>query len=217
MICLNARGIGHKYGYKRIFAGIWLELKGGTVLTITGINGSGKSTLLKILAGVLRSTNGYVELIISDKIIPRSQHSMHIGLVAPYVNVYEDLTLHENLTFITQVRSMSPDSKRIENIVAKVGLGKKFNQPIRNYSTGMQQRVRFAVALFHSPKILFLDEPTIGLDLEGRGVFETMVAQAKKEGHLVVIASNTKEDIALADRSLCIEDYAPSSIKLART
>ncbi|MCY4158899.1 MAG: ABC transporter ATP-binding protein [Bacteroidetes bacterium] len=215
MITLGARGIGHKYGYRRIFSGIWLELNAGTILAITGVNGSGKSTLLKILAGVLQSTNGEILLTISEKTIPRERHSLHVGLVAPYMNVYEDLTLRENLTFIAKARSMSEDAGRIEEIISKVGLIDHIDRPVRNYSTGMLQRVRFAVALFHAPQVLLLDEPTLGLDLGGRDIYETMVANAQKDGHVVVIASNTKDDIALANRSLCIEDYAPSSIKFA--
>ena len=208
MISLALHSVGHRYGYKRVFAGIaGLTLNSGDVLAVTGVNGSGKSTLLKILAGVLQPANGEIELRISDEVVPREQHSVHVGLVAPYVNVYEDLTLRENLTFITRARAMRPSFTKIRKIVSTVGLKDYIDDPVKTYSTGMQQRVRFAVALFHEPKILLLDEPTLGLDQSGRDIYEMIVTREQKAGNLVVIASNTQDDTELANRSLCIEDY----------
>lgn len=211
MIHLTVQDGGHRYGYRRIFSGVNLELSSGEILAITGANGSGKSTLLKALGGILRLTSGKVELILSEQVISREQHALHIGFVAPYVNLYEDLTLQENLAFIERARSMRSDSMRIESTVADVGLTAHMDEPIRTYSTGMQQRVRLAAALFHEPKVFLLDEPTLGLDPKGKEIFKNMVARSRESGHLVVIASNSEDEIAMATQSLCIEDYAPNT------
>ena len=216
MITLIVRGAGHKYGYKRIFAGVGATLQPGTVLAITGMNGSGKSTLLKIMAGILRPTDGDVGLIIPGKVIPEDEYYLHVGVVAPYVNMYRDLTLRENLMFITRARAMRTGYTRIRKVVSMVGLTDQIDDPVKTYSTGMQQRAHFAAALLHEPTVLLFDEPTLGLDEEGRNIFESIIAGAQKAGNLVVIASNTQNDIALANRSLCIEDYAPSYINFAR-
>ena len=213
---LTVRGGGHKYGYRRIFSNVELTLLSGEILAITGANGSGKSTLLRILAGVLQPTAGETELILDGQCIPKELHPLNVGFVAPYINVYEDLTLRENLTFITRVRSMNEQTEHIESIVAEVGLAARIDTQVSTYSTGMQQRVRLAAALLHRPRVLLLDEPMIGLDAKGRAVFEQAISRAQEAGHLVAIASNSQDEIHLANRSLCIEDYAPGSAGLVR-
>lgn len=215
MIHLTLQGGGHSYGYRRIFSGIDLDLFSGDILAITGANGSGKSTLLKMMAGILRPTNGEVKLALAEQVVPREHHALHIGLVAPYVNVYEDLTLRENLRFIGKARSMNSNPAWIESTVADVGLTAHIDEPVRTYSTGMQQRVRLAVAVFHEPRVFLLDEPTLGLDPKGKEIFRKMVAGSKQAGHLVVIASNSEDEIAMADQLLCIEDYAPKARQFA--
>ena len=216
-LSLTLRGGGHKYGYRRIFSNVELTLLPGEILAITGANGSGKSTLLRILAGVLQPTEGEVELTLEGQCIPRELHPLNVGFVAPYINVYDDLTLRENLDFIMRVRSMNEQMEHIESIVAEVGLSDWIDAQLSTFSTGMQQRVRFAAALLHRPRVLLLDEPTTGLDAKGRVVFEKAISRAQDAGHLVAIASNSKEEIRLTNRSLCIEDYAPGSAAPVRS
>lgn len=208
---LTVRGVGHKYGYRRIFSNVELTLLPGEILAITGANGSGKSTLLRILAGVLQPTDGEAELISDGQCIPKELHPLNVGFVAPYINVYEDLTLRENLTFILRVRSIVEQMEHIESVVAEVGLSDWIDTLVSTYSTGMQQRVRFAAALLHRPRVLMLDEPMTGLDSKGRAVFRRVISRAQEAGHLVAIASNSKNEIRLTNRTLCIEDYAPGS------
>ena len=212
MITLSVCGGGHQYGYRKIFHEVDLELTSGDVLAITGANGSGKSTLLKILAGVLLPSFGNVKLTFSEKIIQQDQYPLHVGLVAPYINLYEDLTLTENLAFIAKARSMKIDYHRIQSIVSKTGLESHMDAYVRTYSTGMHQRARLVAALYHSPKVILMDEPTLGLDIEGRDVVRGIVDQMHKSGHLTVIASNLQDDIELAHQSICIEDFGPNSM-----
>ncbi|MCY3613681.1 MAG: ABC transporter ATP-binding protein [Bacteroidetes bacterium] len=211
-LSLTVRGGGHTYGYRRIFSNVDLTLLPGEMLAITGENGSGKSTLLRILAGVLQPTKGEVELILDGQRIPRELHALNVGFVAPYVNVYEGLTLRENLAFIMRVRAMNEPMEHMESIVAEVGLSDWIDAQVGTYSTGMQQRVRFAAALLHRPRVLLLDEPMTGLDAKGRAVFEKAIFRVKEAGYLVAIASNSKDEIRLTNRTLCIEDYAPRSV-----
>lgn len=215
MIHLTAQDVAHSYGYRQVFCGVEFNLSSGDILAITGANGSGKSTLLKALAGILRPTRGSVKLTLSEQSIPWEQHALKIGLVAPYVNSYEYLTLRENLAFIKQARCINLDARRIESIVADVGLTTHIDEQIRTYSTGMRQRVRLAAALLHEPKVLLLDEPTLGLDSQGKEIFDKMAVRARESGHLVVIASNSEEEITRANRALCIEDYAPNETGFA--
>jgi len=211
MTTLSIQDGGHQYGYRTIFRGVELKLTSGDVFAITGANGSGKSTLLKILAGVLQPSNGKVELTISKKTIHQDQHPLHVGLVAPYVNLYQDLTLTENLEFLAKARSTKIDYKRIQSIASNMGLESAMDAFVRTYSTGMLQRARLVTAMYHNPEIILMDEPTLGLDREGCDVVKGIIDHMQKAGHLTVIASNLQDDIELARQSLCIEDFGPDS------
>jgi len=204
---LSVSRVGHKYGQKTIFRDVEFSLRSGDILAITGANGSGKSTLLKIIAGILHPSEGEVSLSISNQTIPREQRPLYMGLVAPYVHLYEDLTLFENLRFIAKARSLKMDLQKIESITSEVKLTGHVNSLIRTYSTGMQQRARFVAALFHEPMILLLDEPTIGLDAQGKESVKTVINRAQQAKHIIVIASNLTQEITLASQSLCIEKY----------
>jgi len=214
MISLSLRKVGHKYGHRAIFQDVESTVTSGDVLAITGANGSGKSTLLKIIAGILQPSEGEVRLTISGQIIPREYRPLCIGLVAPYVNLYEDLTLYENLAFIAKARSMKMDTTKIETILSTVELSGHTHSLIRTFSTGMEQRARFVAALFHEPMILLLDEPTIGLDAKGREIVKALIDHAQQIGHLIVIASNLPKEIEMATKSLSIEKYSSSSSKI---
>ena len=180
----------------------------GEAWAITGANGSGKSTLLKILAGVLMPSRGTVTLKEEGQSLSAEDHPLRVGVVAPYVNVYVDLTLRENLAFVAHARSIRSHGPRIEELVGFVGLEAHVDEPIATYSTGMTQRARLAAALVHSPGVLLLDEPTVSLDESGRALCERIVADTTASGGIVVIASNAASDIALAQHEICVEDYA---------
>ncbi|MDE2957912.1 MAG: ABC transporter ATP-binding protein [Bacteroidota bacterium] len=199
---VTAQSLTHRYGHHVVFTELSFAVGQGEVFAITGRNGSGKSTLVKILAGLLRPTRGQVRWGASD-----TEAGPAIGLIAPYVNLYEDMTLRENLRFIRKLRGMRPSNS--VGIVERAGLSRAADKVLRNYSTGMLQRARFAAALVHAPIVLLLDEPTLGLDRFGYELCRQVVGSAQRTGGTVIIASNARRDIELAGECLCIEDFAP--------
>ena len=209
---LKAQQLGHRYGRRVLFKKLSLLASSGESWAITGSNGSGKSTLLKILAGLLRPARGKVILLDNGRPVPIEEHPLRIGLVAPYVNVYDDLTLRENLTFLTRARSMRSTDDKIDKLVGRVGLSGHVDQQLSTYSTGMMQRARIAVALVHQPGVLLLDEPTLSLDGSGRSLCAQIIADVTASGGIAVIASNATSDIALAERAICIEDYTSEHV-----
>ena len=210
-LSLTVRGWEHKYGYRRIFSNVELTLLPGEILAITGANSSGKSTLLGILAGVLQPTMGEAELVLDGQCITKELHPLSVGFVASYLNVCEDLTLRENLAFLMPARSMNKLTEHMESTVEEVGLSGWIDAQVGTYSTGVQQRARFAAALLHRPRVLLLYDPMTGLDAKGRAVFEKAISRAQEAGHLVAIVSNSEDEICLTSRALCVEDYAPRS------
>lgn len=205
---LHAEHIGKRYGKRVLFRNVSFELKGGESLAIRGANGSGKSTLIQILAGILSPTRGQAQLFLDAHApVQPEHHPFQIGLVAPYLSVYEGFSPRENLQFIAQARRLAYASSRIQTALEQATIAYRADEPVKTFSSGMKQRVRFAVALLTQPPMLLLDEPTSNLDEAGKAmVFNVMETQLNRGG-LLVVATNDEEEGRRCQRSLTIEDY----------
>lgn len=197
MIQLKADNLEKRFGQKIVFTNLSIKTS-APVLGIAGVNGSGKSTLLKCLAGLLKPTSGTVHWSIDGRDINQTDLKNNLGFAAPYVQLYEELTVRENLEFIQNVRSMTPKKSLtdlLEPLGAKQLLGYHFGQ----LSTGQQQRIKLAAAIIHNPDILLLDEPGSNLDEAGKEVISSLVEQYKKSNRMVVIASNQQYELDLCN------------------
>jgi heme exporter protein A len=207
MLRLQANDIGKRFGRRILFRNVAFELPGGTVTAVTGNNGSGKSTLLRILAGVLRPTRGEVTIEVDGKAIERDKQPFHVGLVAPYLNLYEAFSPAENLRFIGRARGLTSLEERISDVLSDVGLHERSNDFVSTFSSGMKQRVRIAAALFCEPRILLLDEPRSNLDSAGHALVNRVVERALDRRDIVVIATNDDDEALRSDLRIRIEDY----------
>jgi ABC-type multidrug transport system ATPase subunit len=162
------------------------------------MNGSGKSTLLKCLAGLLKPTSGTVQWKVDKKEIKRTDLKDSLGYAAPYIQLYEELTVRENLEFICNVRSLNT-SKSISNLLEPLGAKKLIELHFGELSTGQQQRIKLAAAIIHDPEILLLDEPGSNLDEDGKKIIVSLVEQYKKSNRMVIIASNQQDELALCN------------------
>jgi heme exporter protein A len=207
MPTLTAEHVGHYFGRLVLFRDLSVSLRGGETLAVTGANGAGKSTLLRILAGTLAPRRGTVTLTTNGTAVPDDEHSLHAGLVAPAVGVYEELTARENLRFLAQARRLSDADPRIDRVLNRVGLADRADDRVATYSSGMQQRVKYAAALLPNPPLLLLDEPAANLDAVGREMVDALVARQKQRGKVLVVATNRAEEADRHDRQLRIEDH----------
>jgi heme exporter protein A len=207
MPTLTAEHVGHYFGRLVLFRDLSVSLRGGETLAVTGANGAGKSTLLRILAGTLAPRRGTVTLTANGTAVPDDEHSLHAGLVAPAVGVYEELTARENLRFLAQARRLSDADPRIDRVLNRVGLADRADDRVATYSSGMQQRVKYAAALLPNPPLLLLDEPAANLDAVGREMVDALVARQKQRGKVLVVATNRAEEADRHDRQLRIEDH----------
>ena len=207
MPTLRANNLGQRFGRLLLFRRMSFTLEGGTSLAVTGANGSGKSTLLRILAGVLSPKAGSVSLSVEGQSISDEAHPLHAGLVAPYLNVYDDLTARENLQFLSQTRALPGPEARIATVLDDVGLGARGNDLVGTYSSGMKQRVKVAAALLAEPPLLLLDEPSTNLDTMGVDMVERVMDQQQARGGLLVVATNRADEAAAHDRTIRIEDF----------
>ncbi len=187
--------LGKRYDQRVVFRGVEGVAEPGSPLVLTGPNGSGKSTLVSILCGLLRPSRGTVEYFGVQGEVVRSEWRLHIGIVAPAMSVYEELTARENLLFFAQVRGLSIDLAGVDQLIDRVGLDPERTTPVVGYSTGMRQRLKIAQAILHEPDVLFLDEPGSNLDPAGQDWLEDWVAAFAGEGKTVVLATNDRREM----------------------
>lgn len=204
VISLRVSDLTKSFGRRRVFDGISLNLETGGSLVVTGRNGSGKSTLLRTLAGLSRADRGLVEIAVDGRALPPEQHRRLIGLVAPDLVLYEELTAGENLDFFAKLRGL-PTGARSAELLEYVGLSGREKDAVSSYSSGMKQRLKYAFALLHRPPVLLLDEPSANLDEAGIEIVERVVAEQKARG-ILVVATNEAEEIRYGDSVLRLGD-----------
>lgn len=207
MPTLTAKHVGHHFGRLVLFRDLSMTLRGGETLAVTGANGAGKSTLLRILAGLLTPRHGTVTLAVEGTVVPDEQHPLRTGLVAPAVGVYEDLTARETLRVLARARRLPDPAGRIDAVLDRVGLAGRADDRVGTYSSGMRQRVKYATALLADPPLLLLDEPAANLDAAGRDRVAAIVRDWRKQGRLLVVATNRPDVADQYDRQVRIENH----------
>lgn len=197
---IEVTGLGKRFARSFLFRDLNFVIQPGSVSAVIGPNGSGKSTLLKILAALLQPTKGTVQYYTSANEKLSDAHQQ-FSFVAPYLQLYPELTALEHLKFARELRKREFNAQAATACLLGYGLAEdaiNSGKPIGSFSSGMQQRVRLAMAHSAEPQILFLDEPTVNLDLRGKEDFERMLTQLIRNKTTVVIATNEERERALA-------------------
>ena len=206
MFTLNVSGVGKHYGETLLFKNISFHLNRGDVLAVAGWNGSGKSTLLRIIAGLVRPSAGLVEMFANSDPVPKESRRRFVGMVAPALSLYDELTGLENMEFFCRVRGGACDRNDCLDIIDRVGLTPHAEKMCRDYSSGMKQRLKLAQALLHKPPLLLLDEPGCNLDSQGIKVVEEIVSNQRQSGGMTVIASNEEREVGYAGKVINLSE-----------
>lgn len=201
---LQVKRLRKTFGPHTVFSDLTFEYSGNR-LGIAGSNGSGKSTLLRCLAGLLSPTEGEINWLERNEIISAQTVNQSMGYAAPYINLYDELTVIENLQFLSDIRRHFDTTGNIKRWIDKSGLSSLENQPYGTLSTGQQQRLRIAAALFHQPNILLLDEPGSNLDEAGRNLINEIANLYQDPQHLLIIASNDPRELEVCQQIFSIE------------
>lgn len=210
---LKCQSLEKSFLNKVIFRNVNLDLTTGDSLAITGRNGSGKSTLLKVMANLIKPNKGKVIVTDDDKEIITDKIYMFFGMIAPYINLYDELTAYENLEFFYDLKcdkSSSDKKEYLKNLLNKINLYSRRNDEVKNFSSGMKQRVKLAFAIINKPRILLMDEPRTNLDVEGIDLVYNIAEEHSKEG-ILIVATNEPEDTKLCKSIISIEDYKNNS------
>ena len=194
---LIAEQIGKKYRKEWIFRRVNLTLSSGNSYTFVGPNGSGKSTLLQLLAGSLPSTEGKLSYQLSDAELDPDNWFRHVSIAAPYLELIEELTLVELLTFHQTFKPYKPGLTP-DSIAERLLLAHARNKEIKYFSSGMKQRVKLGLAFFSRSPIVILDEPTANLDRQGTDWYQEQVRElinpTDPEAPLLLIGSNQPDE-----------------------
>jgi ABC-2 type transport system ATP-binding protein len=177
-----------------------LHVRKGEIYGLLGPNGAGKTTAIKVLAGLLRKTSGTAEVL--DIEVPSKRVSQNIGYMPQETAMYLGLTTHQNIEFFGQLFGLSREqiAQREAELLRFVDLEDWKDELVQNLSGGMKHRVSLACALIHEPDVLFLDEPTVGVDPKLRVSFWKFFAKLKEEGKTIIITTHYMDEAKHCDR-----------------
>jgi ABC-2 type transport system ATP-binding protein len=204
-----------KYGHVEALRGVTLTIQLGEVVAMLGPNGAGKTTSISLLLGLRKPTSGSARLFGLDPtdIAARSR----VGVMLQESGIPQMLKVRE---IIDLFRSYYPTPMARDRAIAMAGLEEKANALVKELSGGQRQRLYFALAVCGDPQVLFLDEPTVGMDVEGRRAFIERIAEFAKLGRTVVLTTHYLEEadqlakrVVVIDRGVIIADASPGEIK----
>ncbi len=199
----------YRNGVKAV-KGISFSVSKGEIFGLLGPNGAGKSTLLKMLSTLLRPTSGTATIDGLDIVKDAGEIRKRIGLVAEKMILYDYLTPYENLKLFGKLYSIEEKAldERIDDLLKTVEMDKWKNERVKNFSTGMRQRINLIRGLINYPEVLFLDEPTLGLDPHSSVEIRRLVAKLNREmGITVILTTHYMEEVdALANRIAIINN-----------
>lgn len=192
---------------KLILRGIDLSITQGETVAILGPNGAGKSTLLKVLATLIKPTSGLVKINGLDLKKDHIEVKKMFGYLPHSSLLYDHYTPFENLVFFGNLYGVKDVENRARKLVNEVGLSFFINEPVKNFSRGMIQRIAIARAIIHEPKIMLLDEPHTGLDQGAITILNNVVLSMKEKGcTTLMVTHDFKQAAAICDRIIIVKN-----------
>ncbi len=194
-----ARGLTKEFDGLRVVSNLALDIKKETLYGLVGPNGSGKTTTIKMLVGLLRATSGNATVL--GEGVPLRKNIARIGYMPQETAAYMDLTVHENLEMFAGLYSMGKEAfrKREAELLSIIGLEERRDSLVSQLSGGMRHRTSLACALIHNPEVMFLDEPTVGVDPELRVGFWKHFIDLKSQGKTIVITTHYMDEANRCD------------------
>ena len=197
--------VSKSYGSETVVSDMSFEIKAGECVVLVGHNGAGKTTLMKLMLGLTRPTSGKVEVLGANPAVGNAAaNHKNMGYLPESVALYDAMTGRELLAFFARLKKVS--SKGCEELLATVGLAEAADRRVSTYSKGMRQRLGLAQAMLGNPQLLFLDEPTTGLDPGLRRQFYELIEGLQKNGATSLISSHALSEVeARANRFVIVK------------
>jgi heme exporter protein A len=198
-------GLVRRFGERDALAGVSTTLPAGATLAVLGPNGAGKTTLLRVLATLLLPHGGSVRVLENE--LPRQAHLVRsrVGMLGHDPLLYRDLTGRENLIFYARLYQVPCAEERIAELLAATGMERRADEPVRNLSRGMAQRLAVCRATLHKPEVLLLDEPHAHLDPAAAAFVEPLIGRSSGATR-VLVSHDVERSLGEADRVLALRD-----------
>jgi ABC-2 type transport system ATP-binding protein len=200
---LEVKNLVKKYGDFTAVKGISFDIQEGEIFSLLGPNGAGKTTTISMLSTLFAPTSG--DASIAGHSVTQESMAVRqvIGVVPQEIALYDDLSARENLSFWGQMYGLAGNAlkTRLDEVLEQIGLADKANQRVKTYSGGMKRRVNIGVGLLHKPRLLFMDEPTVGIDPQSRRAILDTVKELNRLGMTVLYTTHYMEEAQeLSDR-----------------
>ena len=206
MYILQIENLHKKYGEFEAIRGLDLNIQKGEIHGLLGPNGAGKSTLIKCITGLEKITSG--KIIFEESETNINKYKQNIGLLPQDIALYLDFTARENISFFCSLYGYKGRSlkNRVDKALEFVGLTQFENKKAKEFSGGMKRRLNMACAISHSPSIIIMDEPTVGIDPQSRNHILESVKKLNKEGSTIIYTSHYMEEIEELCNNISIMD-----------
>jgi len=187
---VSFKNVSLKIGNAQILNSISLTIPEKSIAGLLGPNGAGKTSLLSLVVGINNPTGGTITIL--GREIPTKDESLRrqIGVVFQETSLYEELTVTENLLFFASLYNVEKPKQRTQEVLELLGLSERAKDPVHILSGGLKRRTAIARALLHNPRLLVVDEPTLGVDVETRHTIWEHLQFLRSEGHTILVASN---------------------------
>jgi ABC-2 type transport system ATP-binding protein len=202
---IELENVSFSYGKLKVLDGLSLQVPKGISFGLLGPNGAGKTTLIRLLVGLLHARAGRIRILGQP---PARKVAHLIGYMPQLHSLYNELSVQQNVDFFARIYRVGGNTRaqRVEGVIKLVDMWSKRGESIHNLSGGMKQRVSLACAIVHDPPLLFLDEPTVGLDPELRVAFWEYFDGLTARDHTLIISSHTMDDAAHCDQLAFMRD-----------
>jgi ABC-2 type transport system ATP-binding protein len=192
---IECRHVSKHYKNKKVLSNISLTINEGVIIGLVGPNGAGKSTFMQILSTIVKPSSG--DILYNGNSIKKlaKDYKKIIGYVPQDLALYQTLTVQDNINFWTQLTNVHKDKEYVANIISVVGLEDKLNVKVQQLSGGMKRKLNIAIALFHDPKLIIMDEPTVGIDIQSKLEIIKFIQQLKDTGKTIIYSSHDAYEI----------------------
>ncbi|MYL73059.1 ATP-binding cassette domain-containing protein [Halobacillus litoralis] len=192
MNIIEVNDLSKSFGNKNVVNGITMKVNKGEIYGFLGRNGAGKSTFINMLTGIINPSSGSFSLLGEDKI---DRVKNRIGVLPDYSSFYDSMTAYNHLRFFSRIQGFNPTKEIIEHTLETVGLEKAKKKKLSQFSFGMKKKLGIAQAIINEPELLFLDEPTSGVDVESAIQIKELIDKLNKNGQTIFMTSHNLNEV----------------------